>query len=116
VFWRLAAHGFGLVDDRDSAGGRRRPAFNALKAWYGRFCGAGFLAAQIREGVYDLRFRSSDGTPFRVVWQAQAPNREPGGRPLPSGFPSAAADAFGCIVEGRALQDAWVEGNPLAVG
>ncbi len=114
VFWRLAAHGFGLVDDRDPAGWRRRPAFDALKAWYGRFRGAGFLSARIGGGAYELRFRAAGGDAFRVVWQA--PDPAPGGCPLPPGFPSAATDAFGRLVEGRALQEAWAEGNPLIVG
>ncbi len=56
-WWRLVAHGFGLVDDRDGGGGWRvRPAYLQLREFL-RFFG---------QSVYHARSISDDGA--RVYW------------------------------------------------
>lgn len=68
VFWRLAAHGFGLVDDRDPGGWRRRPAFEALRTWHARLDGARFVRASSQAGYFRLHFETRTGDPLSVAW------------------------------------------------
>lgn len=78
VVWRLAAHGFGLVDDRAPGGWRRRPAFQALRVWREVLSGGRFLRREPVPGadprrVYLLRCESAAGEPLLVGWAHGAP-------------------------------------------
>jgi hypothetical protein len=86
VVWRLAAHGFGLVDDRAPGGWRRRPAFRALLCWQETLAGGSFVrreAVAQADGrcVYLLRCSDAAGAPLLVGWshggavEASAPFR-----------------------------------------
>ena len=58
-WWRLVAHGFGLVDDADSGGWRRRAAFDALR----------FLLATLGDATFEEKLHSPSGADllkFRV--------------------------------------------------
>lgn len=73
VVWRLAAHGFGLVDDRDPGGWRRRPAFRALQQWQRTLAGGSFVRREAvaqadPRRVYLLRCRDAAGAPLLVGW------------------------------------------------
>jgi hypothetical protein len=78
VIWRLAAHGFGLVDDRPDEHWRRRPAFETLRV-FRRLLGEGrFLRRLPTPGAdprrtFLLACAASDGTPLLVGWSHGAP-------------------------------------------
>lgn len=114
VFWRLVAHGYGLVDERDPAGWRRRPGFEALRIWYRRFKNASFLEAHNEGKSYDLKFCSSAGEPFRILWQADGgePSRDNLVQP---DLPDEAEDIFGVKLSGRAVSAAWRDGVPICL-
>ncbi len=84
VVWRLAAHGFGLVDDRDPAGWRRRPAFEALRLWLEWTAGGTFIERVPIEGAdprraYLLHCVNVVGEPLLVGWahESQVAARTP---------------------------------------
>lgn len=114
VFWRLAAHGFGLVDVPPDGGGewRRRPGFEALRTWFRFLNGATFLAAEEQAGAWRLRFRRVDGTSLCVAWRgpeawghgACPPEWVPGGM---------AVDGFGRGLSPSDLPAAWDRGMPV---
>lgn len=64
-WWNLAAHGFGLIDDRDPGGWRPRPAFHVFKTLLQQTRGATFLR---REGGREDRVYvfSKNGGEFRL--------------------------------------------------
>ena len=69
-WWRLSAHGYGLVDDRDNW--RRRPAFTALKFLLSTLEGANFVARhEAPDSVYLLEF-SSGGRRILMAWSTEA--------------------------------------------
>jgi hypothetical protein len=95
-WWRLAARGFGLVDDCDPAALRPRPAYAMLRAFLGLLGESTLVDAQLparrgdRHGRYRFAFRRPDGE-IVVLTYAHGPE-------LP--FPSdetfgRAEDAFG---------------------
>ena len=56
-WWRLVAHGFGLIDERDSSGWRERVGFRMLKAFLQQLGQATFVEKlDTPENVYALRF------------------------------------------------------------
>jgi len=67
TWWRLAARGFGLVDDADPAALRPRPAYAMLKHFLALLGTSTFIAAQMpeprgaRHGRYRFTFRRPDG-------------------------------------------------------
>jgi hypothetical protein len=70
-WWRLVAHGYGLVDDR---GGplRKRPAYGACGVLCRVLQGASFVEAERRgdrgnDGIWVFRFSSGEGD-FRIAW------------------------------------------------
>jgi hypothetical protein len=76
-WWRLAAHGYGLVDDRAAGGWRRRPAFDALRTWHatvgrarflGRLNGLGADAGRGARAVWAYMFERADGARFAVAY------------------------------------------------
>ncbi len=68
-WWRLAARGFGLVDDADPGAWRPRPAFFALQTLLQRLAGATF-AKKISSppGEFALGFTRPNGPPLTVRW------------------------------------------------
>lgn len=61
-WWRLAAHGFGLIDDAVSETWRPRPAFQALRQYLEILGDSTFIAKiPLGEGVSAFRFRRRDG-------------------------------------------------------
>lgn len=60
-WWRLVAHGFGLVDELDSDGWRERIAFKMLRTFLHQLGQATFVEKlETPEGVYALRFERQD--------------------------------------------------------
>ena len=49
-WWRLVARGYGLVDDRDPAAWRPRPAYHALQRWLRTVGGATFTGRDAQGG------------------------------------------------------------------
>jgi hypothetical protein len=83
-WWRLAAHGFGLVDDRAAEGWRERPAYAALRCWCANVARATFLgrlegfdSAPARPGgdAAAYLFRRPDASRFALVYTT-GPSRE----------------------------------------
>jgi len=70
-WWNLAAHGFGLIDDRAPAGWRPRPAYHAFQKMLGLWEGATFTGREMTDHKQDwsLRFEGPDGE-FRLRWDA----------------------------------------------
>ena len=110
-WWRLAARGFGLVDDTDADALRPRPAYALLKNFLRVLGSATFIGARLpprggaRHGRYRFAFRRTDG---EVVALAYAH-----GPALP--FPAdeafeRAEDAFGRALAGA---PARLDGRPV---
>ncbi len=74
-WWRLAARGFGLIDDTDPAAWRPRPAFHALLALLHHVGDATFAQKlETPPGEFALEFARTDGTPVVARWTlARAP-------------------------------------------
>jgi len=72
-WWNLAAHGFGLIDDRDPKGWRPRPAYHAFQEWLQWSRGAEILgrvdAGDARS--YALSARGETGEE-RITWRADS--------------------------------------------
>ncbi len=69
-WWRLAARGFGLVDDTDPAAWRARPAFFALQTLLPQLTGAVFARKPASpDGHFALEFTRPDGRPLTVRWK-----------------------------------------------
>ena len=78
VVWRLAAHGFGLVDTVPGDDFRRRPAFMALKRLFAALSGGRFVRRHDIPGAdpraaYRLEFAKVNGAPLFIEWQARRP-------------------------------------------
>jgi len=74
-WWRLAARGFGLVDDTDPGAWRPRPAFHTLQTLLAQPGEATFARKpETPEGEFALEFTRADGTPLTARWTlASAP-------------------------------------------
>jgi hypothetical protein len=78
-WWRLASHGFGLVDDLDPTAPRMRPAYGMLAAYVALLGDATFLHADLpprageRAGRYRFDFRRPDGERVALVYAHGAP-------------------------------------------
>ncbi|HOD99650.1 MAG TPA: lipopolysaccharide kinase InaA family protein [Kiritimatiellia bacterium] len=74
-WWRLAARGFGLIDDTDPAAWRPRPAFNLLQTMLAQLDGATFgRRLDTPPGDYALEFTRPAAPPLTVRWSpATAP-------------------------------------------
>jgi len=81
-WWTLAAHGFGLIDDRASSGWRPRPAYYAFQKLVETFDSAVFAGRDVGELAEDwrLRFEAPKGG-FTLSWDAS-------GAGMPEGFPA----------------------------
>lgn len=64
-WWRLAAHGFGLIDDRDPGGARKRPAFDALAELLQRTADARFVDHRTDESETVYGFEAKQN--FEIV-------------------------------------------------
>ncbi len=70
-WWRLAAHGFGLLSDLDPAAFADRPAYGALRAFLAECGTAEFLARrEFGRGGQSYLFRASGGEPFAVAYSS----------------------------------------------
>lgn len=68
-WWRLAARGFGLVDDTESAAWRPRPAFFALQAMLQKLDGATFAKKlETPPGAFALEFTRPGAPPLVARW------------------------------------------------
>ena len=68
-WWRLCAHGFGLVDDRDPSHPRPRPAYAMLRQFLVMTQGATFTGRPATpEGLHAFRFERADGSVFHIVY------------------------------------------------
>ena len=77
-WWNLAAHGFGLVDDKDSANWRPRLSYWSLKTWLRLVNDSTFVGRQQREngeqiysfendrGALHIRYAFSQNTALRI--------------------------------------------------
>ncbi len=73
-WWRLAARGFGLVDDSDPAAWRPRPAFHALKTLLDQLDGAAFARKpDTPPGEFALEFTRPDRPPLTARWSLSSP-------------------------------------------
>ena len=70
-WWKLAAHGFGLIDPADENGWRVRPAFRALKYFIERTAGYDFVQKHEQDGLISYRFENAEGAGFRIVHRLQ---------------------------------------------
>ena len=101
-WWRLRAHGFGLVDDRGGAAWRARPAYAMLQRFLALLGESTFVGAEVppyhpatkRQGRYRLAFRRPDGEIVALTY-AHGP-----------ALPFPAAESFGRAedVFGRTLE------------
>lgn len=66
-WWNLAAHGFGLIDDRDPNGWRPRPAYHAFKELIEQTRDATFTQKIEKDQHIQLTF-SKAGTSFDIGW------------------------------------------------
>jgi hypothetical protein len=95
VWWRLAAHGYGLVDDRAPGGEwREREAFAALGLFMrtvgpGRFVGQ--LPVEGAAGAHVLRFERGGGGAVLLAWTAGEPRGFAPPRPVTEAFDIAGA-------------------------
>ncbi len=74
VVWRLAAHGFGIVDTAPGDDFRRRPAFLALKRLFAELAGGRFVRRREipdadPRNAYRLEFEKKNGAPFFAEWE-----------------------------------------------
>jgi len=77
-WWRLCAHGFGLVDDRGPEAPRKRPAYTMLRQFLVRVQHATFTGCPATpEGVHAFRFESPECGTFHIAY-AEAGARERG--------------------------------------
>ena len=83
-WWRLVAHGFGLVDDRAAEGQRERPAYAALRFWcatvaramfLGRLEGFDSVPAQAGGDAVTYLFRRPDGSRVAVAYTTGTPRQ-----------------------------------------
>jgi len=111
-WWRLVAHGFGLVDDRDPGGGwRARPAYAMLRNFLHLLGESTLVEAQLpvregeRQGRYRFAFRRPDGEVVALTY-AHGP-----ALPFPAG------ETFGHVEDafGQALDEppARLAGRPI---
>lgn len=68
-WWRLVAHGFGLIDDRGSDGWRRRPAYGMLQTFMRCIGESTFVRRTDPSGeVHEYFFEQPDGTSCALVY------------------------------------------------
>ncbi len=73
-WWRLAARGFGLIDDTDPAAWRPRPAFFALQTLLQKLSGATFTQKlPSPPGEFALQFTHPTSPPLTARWTLSTP-------------------------------------------
>jgi Lipopolysaccharide kinase (Kdo/WaaP) family len=73
-WWRLAARGFGLIDDTDPSAWRPRPAFDILQTLLAQVGESTFRRkADAPNGEYALEFTRPDGSPLTAHWSLTTP-------------------------------------------
>lgn len=110
-WWRLAAYGYGLVDDSDPAQWRRRPAFRMLKTFLEQVGDATFEARlALDDDAWAFAFRRADGTAVHIAYVLEG-ERE-------GTFPTSVSgviDAFGKNVEVADQNVVTLSGRPVYV-
>ena len=98
-WWRLAARGYGLVDDTDPSALRPRAAYAMLRRFLALLGESTFVGAQLpaaegeRHGRYRFEFRRADGERVALAYahgpalEGPAHAEDALGRPLPGGTP-----------------------------
>lgn len=115
VFWRLAARGFGLVDDTEEKTWRKRPAFEALRTWHAQLNGARCVARETHAGYTCLHLRTADGRALAVAWCW--PDVEAATVELPrEASEGLAVDAFGRALTEAEARVAVATGVPVYFG
>jgi tRNA A-37 threonylcarbamoyl transferase component Bud32 len=110
-WWRLSAHGYGLVDERDNW--RRRPAYTALQFYLHTLGNATFARTLPSDDNVHLFECAADGQRIIVAWTSD--DHAAGGR-APAPLPSAAAacdrafDILGRPVDPEAIT---LSGSPI---
>lgn len=109
VFWRLAACGFGLIDDRTPGNWRKRPAFTALRHLLLRLEDMRFERALTpcrAPGVYALLFTRGNRPCLCIAWS------HPSSLPFECPFdPVAAYDIKGNPFPAK--RTLWLNGDPV---
>lgn len=73
-WWNLAAHGFGLIDDRDPGGWRPRPAYHAFRDWLAWSRTATILGRETGPDPRAYRLLAQvDGQRQSIEWHADRP-------------------------------------------
>jgi len=67
-WWNLAAHGFGLIDDRAPGGWRPRPAYHLFRELSTQMRDATFVSREADDAHVCLRFTRETGAPFHIEW------------------------------------------------
>ncbi|MDH5219998.1 MAG: lipopolysaccharide kinase InaA family protein [Betaproteobacteria bacterium] len=105
-WWRLAARGYGLVDDTDPSALRPRVAYAMLQRFLALLGEATFVGAQLpapegeRHGRYRFDFRRTDGESVALTYahgpalEGPAHAEDALGRPLPAGAPLGGAPVY----------------------
>ena len=67
-WWRLVAHGFGLIDERDPNGWRKRPAFEMLR-WFFQTLGEATFVQKLptAQGIWALEFEKEERV-ITMLW------------------------------------------------
>lgn len=99
-WWRLSAHGYGLVDDCNDF--RKRPAYNALVFFLDLLGKATFIGKREVSGIYALEFKK-DNQNIMMLWQTGE-----GQKPLPKLTYSHAFDW-----RGTRITDVFVSASPI---
>lgn len=85
-WWRLVAHGFGLVSEQGEDGWRKRPAFHRFKAMLENLHGTTFLRRHLLADPdsYCLEFEIQNRETIFVAWNSRSEKTED----LPAGLGS----------------------------
>lgn len=80
-WWRLVAHGYGLIDDHAATAWRRRPAWECLRHFLTVCAPARFVGRlPTPPATHAMKFSAPDGETFIVAWSSDHPSawRPPG--------------------------------------
>ncbi len=73
-WWNLAAHGFGLIDDRSPGAWRPRPAYHEFKRLAELSRSAIFQHREDRDGTIRLSFQRKDNSRLHIDWDPKTAN------------------------------------------
>ncbi len=109
-WWRLNAHGYGLIDDLDPGRWRKRPAWDVFLSCYTMLGESTFIGGVLppqegnRHGIYEMFFVRPDGEHVAVIWSHGE------ARPVPANIRYARMENM----RGETMDDAsLVDGSPV---